>query len=67
MRVYNWHIYKLYPPKNSLRTQSILHSTSAYLHDTSYKVNTKLTPITLVQYIYDIVSKQRQFFSTKTP
>ena len=75
-------MYKLYPPKSSLRTQSILHSTSAYLHDISCKVNTKLIPITLVRmwYTYWNIHKhnqnkgsffqtkyQRQFFSTQVP
>lgn len=42
----------------------MLYSTASYLH-ISYQVNTKLTPIILVHYICDIVSKQMQFFSPK--
>lgn len=61
-RVYNWHIYKLYPLKNSLQTQSILHSMSASLHITYCKVNTKLTLIILVQYIRDTVQNKGNFF-----
>lgn len=65
-------MYKLYPPKSSLRTQSILHSTSAYLHDISCKVNTKLIPITLVRmwYTYWNIHKHNQnkgsFFKQNT-
>lgn len=66
-RVYNWHIYKLYPLKNSLQTQSILHSMSASLHITYCKVNTKLTLNILVQYTRDIVQNKGNFFSTKQP
>lgn len=48
-----------------MRTQSTLHSTFAYLHDIYCKVNTKWTPIILVQNTGDIIWKQKQFFQQK--
>ena len=65
MRVYNWHIYKLEPTKNSLYTQSKIHL-SVYLHSNSYKVNTKLILITLVQYTCDTCTETyTNIFKTK--
>lgn len=65
MRVYNCHIYKLYPPKNSLRTQPMLQSTHAHLHDASSTVNPKSTPIISVQYMGNSFKTKAIFFNQK--